>query len=294
MLGLVQSVSLGRITAHSGGTDEYGCHSGSQAYHCHPKTSSNFDQRKYYKINGLQSNGVFKIPSVRFSSCVHLNRRFLRGVSGKRVKNQDQALLFSKKLYAMNRHLDLDKDGVACGLLEPENARVLTLICDSAGIPSGDGTSPQNSYKCIMEPRPSGDLGSGWRIEILSKTPDAQLVIRSEMPNDPMPVAGKQYYLMSLKVTNLTGSPKMFEAFRLKVAGPSGQFYDLDNRCGSGILPNWLLAHGLVQPTKSIFGNMCWEILSSDAENLRLAYESSTYCNCNMYSWIKKFAFVAP
>ena len=111
MLGLVQSVSLGRITAHSGGTDEYGCHSGSQAYHCHPKTSSNFDQRKYYKINGLQSNGVFKIPSVRFSSCVHLNRRFLRGVSGKRVKNQDQALLFSKKLYAMNRHLDLDKDG---------------------------------------------------------------------------------------------------------------------------------------------------------------------------------------
>jgi len=42
ILGIMCSVSIfcvsAQVYAHSGGTDEYGCHSGSMSYHCHDES----------------------------------------------------------------------------------------------------------------------------------------------------------------------------------------------------------------------------------------------------------------
>ena len=41
LLSLLMFIVTSQATAHSGGTDAYGCHAGSQPYHCHtPKTPS--------------------------------------------------------------------------------------------------------------------------------------------------------------------------------------------------------------------------------------------------------------
>ena len=274
------------VEAHSGGTDKYGCHSGSQPYHCHGSGVS-ADTLKEYKLNGLTSKGVFKVVAKRHKSCASLNRSYLRGVA-RSTKGALFHQLVSRSLYTLNKHLDTNKNGIACGLLEPENSRVKTFACPKeAATGTEDGLTRETAYRCST----SHSALKGWLVEVLSRTPNANLVVRSENHGNDPPGAGYQFYMVKIRATNLTGATSSFESMWIEAEGESGRTYrTYEDYCG--VFPNLFISLN-TRPGKSVTGNLCWKVLASDAASLRLYYSYKEYCNCNMYDFFDKRVYVA-
>lgn len=296
---LASVLSVEPVGAHSGGTDENGCHSGTQPYHCHVGSGSLGSARRFYKANGLDRTGRFQVRYKRHKSCASLNKLYIRGVAKKDKLSYGLGQLVSARLYNLNRHLDVDGNGVACGMLDTENARITNIGCDRTSPPLGDGTTLTAPLRCTIPAQPTNELGGGWLIEILSRTPDAALALKAEFPEASPPDPGFQFYMVKFRVTNLTGKSNIFLTSRLGTAGSSGRTYELDtDDCSNGIVrglvPQDLRTHGMVAPGKSITGNLCWSVLATDVAGLAVYYESSRYCNCNMYNWIDRKIFVSP
>jgi hypothetical protein len=292
LCSLLIQMQTSEVTAHSGGTDKNGCHGGSQPFHCHGG-SSDASWRKYLKVNGLQQNLSFKIVMKRFKSCASLNRTYIRGVAKTKKRNMDYTQLVSKPLYALNRHLDVNKNGIACGLLEPENGRITTNLCNTATPPLGDGSSPTTPLQCIIPPRGPNEIGGGWLIELISTTPDALRLIQTEYGNNEIPTQGSQYYLIRFRVTNISSTTNIFLTSRIKTLGVSGTIYDNKFECGTGLIPDALWLKTIIDPGKSAVGNLCWEVKSEDVAGLLAFYETQVSCNCNMYNFIDRRAFVS-
>jgi len=278
------------VAAHSGGTDKYGCHAGSQPYHCHSSLTEK-EQRemlksieRQYLLNGLTAKGKFIYKNKRYKTCVELNSHLLRGISKSKIAREslypivDRFSLVSPSLYKKNIHLDADKDGVACGLLEPENSRVQTISCNKESASPSDGLSIQTSFKCSLDSK----YTYGWLIEIVSTTPNATDAVLAEDERNELPYPGMQYFLVTVKVTNLTGKRAYFSpTVEFGAIGLQGKSYDFRNDCG--IIPNAFnpidIANG-----ESRIGNYCWEIDSLDADSIAVFWKYLVDCKCNMYT----------
>ena len=284
------------VQAHSGGTDKNGCHGGSQSYHCHSGVGPTAGYYKMLKINGLDRTFSFKRNVKRYSSCSTLNRVYLRGIAKRNTKSTDIFQFVSRPLYLLNKHLDANLNGVACGFLENENSRISTFLCDPTGGMSGDGASALTAHRCVMPPQPSDEVGGGWKVELLSRTPDAGLAIRSVSTEDTQPAVGNQYYLVKLRVTNLTGKTSDFPTRLLGAQGTSGRNYDLYDSCHSAYLGirKPLESTSMSVPNgKSVEGNMCWTVLAADAIGLKITITTQRYCNCNMYTFIDRIVYIS-
>jgi hypothetical protein len=280
------------VAAHSGGTDKYGCHGGSQPYHCHSSLSATEMRdmlksiERQYMLNGLTANAKFVYKNKRYKSCSELNSQLLRGVSISKIARESLYpglgglyALVSLGLYKKNRHLDADKDGVACGLLEPENARVQTIPCSTGGQDAPDGLTISTGFKCAIDSKILG----GWLIEILSYTPNATDAVLAEDEMNDLPNPGNQFFIATIKVTNLTGKRGNFIASDIKAQGAIGNVYDHSNTCGP-LLPNRFWGLDIPNGGNEV-GNLCWEIDSRDADSLVVLY--SRYSNEKVYVRLK-------
>ena len=267
--------------AHSGGTDKYGCHAGSRPYHCHNSLSATErlelerSFKREYLRNGLTVKGGFAYSNKRYKSCAALNRDLFRGVSKSRLAMESLYTytgtlyaLVSPALYKKNVHLDADKDGVACGLLEPENQRVPTFLCNPGSQEGLNGLTPETAFRCVIDSKQTG----GWLIEIVSVSPNATDAVLAEEDMNDEPYPGNQYFIVTIKVTNLTGKTAFFSRSTIKALGNSGNVYDYRNRCGY-INPNEF--NGLdMRNGETRIGNVCWEVSSSDADDLKIFYDN--------------------
>jgi len=282
--------------AHSGGTDKYGCHAGSRAYHCHSGADT-ADLVKMFQINGLNKKLKFRTALKRYSSCSTLNRVYLRGIAKRSGKSSDLTQFVSKRHYNLNKHLDTNLNGIACGFLESENARISTDNCKTSLEDNGDGTTFETAYRCLMAPQPAEEIGGGWKIELLSRTPDAELAIRSvSLSYSPAP-ENYQYYVAKIRVTNLSGRTNDFPMRLLGARGESGRKYDYrseDCDIGWTLLGEKLYDVSLKIPNgASATGNICWLVTVQDAPGLKVTLTTQRYCNCNMYSYIDRVIYIA-
>lgn len=277
VLLILQSLILpaNQLSAHSGGTDKYGCHGGSLAYHCHVSEVSESTKAfiKNRVFNGMTKGVSFVINNKRYSNCKLLNQRYLRGVAKSETVidkltggyGYSYYIAVSESMYLLNRHLDLNNNGIACGFLEPENPRTVTFLCgdqqESAApeLSSGDSYSRCKSKHQHLE---------GWRIRVVSITPNANTAIKAESHTDYRPTAGKQYFLATLRITNLNTFTASFEDTWLgTVAQDKSEYNHFRNSCGLTPLEFVSLPQ---KPLESRTGNFCWEIDATDANNLTL------------------------
>jgi RTX calcium-binding nonapeptide repeat (4 copies) len=110
-------------------------------------------------------------------------------------------------------------------------------------------------------------LSDGWRISVVAVTPDAtQAVLAENQFNDP-PVSGKQFFLVTVTATYTAAGSSSFDGFfRLRAVGPSAVSYaTFTDSCG--VIPNDI-SNAETFTGGTITGNVCWQVLTSDASGL--------------------------
>ena len=117
------------------------------------------------------------------------------------------------------------------------------------------------------------DFSNGWRIIVLSATPNANSQVAAENQfNDP-PKPGHQFFMARVAVTRIgAGSESFWLEGTLRTVGGSAVAYaDHSNSCG--VIPDELPELQEVFSGGTIVGNLCWEIRSADAGSLVMYYE---------------------
>ena len=262
--------------AHSGGTDKYGCHAGSMPYHCH-NAGPTKEYVQHLKFNGLGPTGSFKVILKRHNNCESLNRLYLRGVAisksvAEREIGRDTFLtLVSSKLYKLNRHLDLNNNGIACGFLEPENFWTQTFLCGTQSQLTPPPLTTDDTYSSCQSSDP--EMG-GWKIEVLGVTPNGETAILAEYHGNKAAPAGEQYFIARLRITNLNPVSARFPTERLGTRGQSGRTY-AESKDDCGYLSSSKFEE--FSPNESRAENFCWKILSVDADGLVLFFERDVY-----------------
>lgn len=290
----VIGVGLSSVSAHSGGTDEYGCHGGTRPYHCHGPSPEFVE---LMKLNGLNERGAFKVVLKRHNDCTSLNASYLRGVANSKKsaarasgKTDSFFQLVSPALYKLNRHLDTNGNGVACGFLETENPRTPTYLCGTQSQPPSPALAKDDSYsRCTSE---STALG-GWKIEVISTTPDATAAMLANYAETRRPMDGFQYFIATLRIRNLGLNAASFDTSRLgTLAASRRQYFHFKDSC-DGLVPNSFSSYPPQAPGESRIGNFCWQVKSSDVEGLVLFYQRLLSCNCNTYSTYWAYTFIS-
>ena len=264
------------VSAHSGGTDKYGCHAGSMGYHCH-NVGPGKEYIQHLKFNGMNERADFKVVLKRHKDCESLNKLYLRGVSisKKAIEKEGQdtfLTLISKSLYKINRHLDANNNGIACGFLETENFRTPTFLCGTQPAQSAPPLTTDDTYSRCSSSDPA--MG-GWKIEVVGVIPNAETaVLAYDYKNIPAP-PGEQYFIAKLRITNLNQTSARFPQEKLGTLGVSGRKYThFGDSCESftdirGLEP--------FSPNESRNVNYCWRISSADANGLALYFERDVY-----------------
>lgn len=293
------NVKTENVSAHSGGTDKFGCHGGSRSYHCHNSGPSINSRSKigngqnkiflqHLKLNGLNAKAKFRVVLKRHETCESLNNLYLRGVAvSKQVLGwgASRALtLVSQPLYEINRHLDANSNGIACGFLEPENFRIPTFLCGQvnwASEPWSLYLHPDNSYSHCSSSDPA--MG-GWNIEVVSVTPNAETAILAENSEYNPAAEGYRYFLVKLRITNLNPVRKSFPERQLGLRGPSRQdginvypgvvYRHQYDSCGNVYSDDYTESYVedyydesisySFEPNESRLVNFCWEVRSAD------------------------------
>lgn len=112
-------------------------------------------------------------------------------------------------------------------------------------------------------------LGDGWKMKVLSSTPDATAAVLAENQfNDP-PKTGEQFYMTRVTATYVgSGSDSFDGSYRLRSVGASAVSYStFENSCG--VIPDDI-SNAEVFTGGTITGNVCWAVRSSDAPSLVL------------------------
>lgn len=112
-------------------------------------------------------------------------------------------------------------------------------------------------------------LGDGWKMKVVSSTPDATAaVLARNQFNDP-PKPGEQFFIVQVTATyEGQGSDTFDGSYRLRAVGASAVAYStFSNSCG--VIPDEI-SSAEVFSGGSITGNECWAIKSSDASSLVL------------------------
>ena len=113
----------------------------------------------------------------------------------------------------------------------------------------------------------SAMLYDNWEVRVVDVIPNAtRLVLAENMFNDP-PAPGKQFFIATVEATYRgPGSSRFDGSFRLRAVGPSGVSYSTFND-SCGVIPDEL-------PDPEVFtggtirGNVCWQVMTGDAEAL--------------------------
>jgi hypothetical protein len=130
--------------------------------------------------------------------------------------------------------------------------------------------SPTPTFGSRENPVPLGtvvDLGDGWRIKVISVTPNANEVIQATNEFNTPPKAGHQFFIARIwaKYTG-TESSYFGGIYRLRSVGSQAVSYSTFGK-SCGVVPDEL-------PDPEIFtggviaGNICWEIRAGDETNL--------------------------
>lgn len=113
----------------------------------------------------------------------------------------------------------------------------------------------------------------GWRIEVTGSVPNANRAVADENRfNDP-PQPGHQFFMARLRVTRTApGADYFYGEGDIRAVGNSGVAYaDFRERCG--VIPDELEDTRDLFQGGTIWGNVCWQIRSSDADSLVMYYE---------------------
>ncbi len=166
-------------------------------------------------------------------------------------------------------------------LVQVFERRVLTYTPDNPpGWQVEAGNVGQHYYRWRYElapdrgsrnnPIPLGEtavLYGNWEVRVVGVIPNAtELVLRENMFNDP-PAPGHQFFLATVEATYRgQGSARFDGSFRLRAVGPANVSYStFEHSCG--VIPDEI-SDREVFTGGTIRGNVCWEVLSSDAANL--------------------------
>ena len=166
-------------------------------------------------------------------------------------------------------------------LVQVFERRVLTYTPDNPpGWQVEAGNVGQHYYRWRYElapdrgsrnnPIPRGEaamLYGGWEVRVVGVIPNAtELVLRENMFNDP-PKPGYQFFIVTIEATYRgPGSARFDGGFRLRAVGPANVSYStFEDSCG--VIPDEI-SDREVFSGGTIRGNVCWQVLSSDAENL--------------------------
>lgn len=147
------------------------------------------------------------------------------------------------------------------------------VLAPAAG--SIPGTTREN-------PIPRGtaaDLSDGWRLSVVSVTPNANDIVLRQNPFNPPPQPGHQFYIARVTVTRTGSTSAAFSGdIRLRAVGAAAVTYTtFDNRCG--VYPDRLPGVE-VFTGGTITGNVCWQIRASDADSLVL-YDNAGFGTLN-------------
>lgn len=166
-------------------------------------------------------------------------------------------------------------------LVQVFERRVLTYTPDNPpGWQVEAGNVGQHYYRWRYElapdrgsrnnPIPRGEsalLYGNWEVRVIHVTPNATpLVLRENMFNAP-PKPGYQFFLATIEATYRgAGSARFDGSYRLRAVGPANVAYStFEDRCG--VIPD-AISDREVFSGGTIRGNVCWQVLASDAANL--------------------------
>ena len=108
-----------------------------------------------------------------------------------------------------------------------------------------------------------------WELSISEVNPDAWDVVMAEYSGSNPPELGNQFFMVGIQAKYVgSGSATLGYDIRLRVVGESAVVYD-DAGCGY-VIPYALDTYAEVFTGGQLEGNVCWEILTSDAHGLFL------------------------
>jgi len=166
-------------------------------------------------------------------------------------------------------------------LVQVFERRVLTYTPDNPpGWQVEAGNVGQHYYRWRYElapdrgsrnnPIPRGEsalLYGNWDVRVVGVIPNAtDIVLRENMFNDP-PKPGYQYFIATVEATYRgAGSARFDGTYRLRAVGPANVSYStFEDSCG--VIPDEI-SDREVFSGGTIRGNVCWQVLASDAANL--------------------------
>ncbi len=117
-------------------------------------------------------------------------------------------------------------------------------------------------------------LDDDWELTVLSVEPDATAAVMAESSYNDPPVAGHQFFVVTVRVTYTGPSSEQFWGSDLRAVGASAVAYEsYDDSCGT--IPNELASRELFTGG-TIEGNVCWSVDTADADSL-VMYDGSQY-----------------
>ena len=298
VLSVCAIVAPMKVSAHSGGTDKNGCHGGSQAYHCH--SVSDGDTNKYYRMSSKhfdEKDRMYtskRVKVVSYSSCKQLNRKYPAGVAAHSSKAWTFLMKTSPILYKANKKLDLNKNGVACGPLDPESEVSKTLSCvDGLMPPQTTSTTTSTSSTVVTTTttmpawyyeiypttttipvsqrlRPCGSVGeikgAYWKLQVLSVSTDTDVVQQITRSDAELALPGRTYLVATIRATNLSTRSRNPDLITMKAIGGSGHEYknvEDSDRC-----PGFLFSARDIPAGKTAIQRICWSVTFEDIANL--------------------------
>jgi len=146
------------------------------------------------------------------------------------------------------------------------------------------GANPASSapaQSSMSRPWPAGTavkVAGNWELTIVSVIRDATKSVLAFHSVNKVPEDGYQYFLVTLRFTNVGTEPSEFRPeFRLRLLGSSMVPYDQYSSCG--VIPRnvasggWDLLSTRAYPGGTIEGNLCWRVKSSELASLVLIDE---------------------
>ena len=298
VLSVCATVAPMKVFAHSGGTDKNGCHGGSQAYHCH--SGSDGDTNKYYRMSSKhydEKDTMYtskRVKVISYSSCKSLNRKYPAGVAVNSSKAWTTFMKTSRILYKANKKLDLNKNGVACGALDPESEVSKTISCVDGPMPPQTTSTTTSTSSTVVTTTttlpawyyeiypttstipvnqrllPCGSVGEikggYWNLQVLSVSTDTDKAIQMTMGEAEPALPGRTYLVATMRATNLSTRSRNPDLVMLKAIGKSDHEYksvEEADRCGG-----FLLSLKDIPAGKTAIRRICWSVTFEDVANL--------------------------
>lgn len=114
---------------------------------------------------------------------------------------------------------------------------------------------------------------NGWKVTILSVTPNANATIAATNSFNKAPASGNQFFMARISATRTATTNDRYGPYELYAVGGSNVSYtSFSNSCG--VIPDPVSSNE-VFPGGTVTGNVCWSINSADAGSL-VAWDNGT------------------